>query len=210
MLALVTISLFSLTENSKFSSSLVYKVMELLAVGSIIGAAGSELIILFYSAWNDLLSCFHHSKAKVKNNEKEEVLETQQNLTSQTPKGLVREPKSTLKNQSRSPKKRRRNKNSLDFRNSPFDSERKTKLRTKGKSTKKEGDQHRIGFHTSPSDRRCFLQHENRIQSFMQRSEIFGAGTPQRVKIKRKKKKKNFSKVKKKKSDIKKMAIDKK
>ena len=46
MVVLLTITLFSFTEKSGFSSSVYYQVIEILAVVSMIGAAGSEFIIL--------------------------------------------------------------------------------------------------------------------------------------------------------------------
>ena len=65
MLVLVSICIFSFTEKSSFSSSTVYKVLELVAVVSISGAAGSELLMLLTAMCETLASCMKTNTEKV-------------------------------------------------------------------------------------------------------------------------------------------------
>ena len=62
MVVLVVLTLFSFTEKTSFSESLIYKVIEILAVLSILGASGSELLILCSSVWESFKSCFSRKK----------------------------------------------------------------------------------------------------------------------------------------------------
>ena len=57
MVALITITLFSFTGRTSFSSSIFYQVLELLAVASMIGAIGSEFLILCCSIFDSFKSC---------------------------------------------------------------------------------------------------------------------------------------------------------
>ena len=64
MVVLMVITLFSFTERTSFSESLTYKVIELLAVFSILGACGSELVSLCLSIWENFKRCFSRKKKK--------------------------------------------------------------------------------------------------------------------------------------------------
>ena len=58
MVVLMTITLFSFTEKTDFSNSIFYQMMEVVAVVSMIGAAGSEFIILCSSILESFKSCY--------------------------------------------------------------------------------------------------------------------------------------------------------
>ena len=62
MVALFTITIFSFTEKISFSESVVYKMIELVAGLSIVGAIGSEFVLLCRSMWITFTSCKRRSK----------------------------------------------------------------------------------------------------------------------------------------------------
>ena len=66
MVVLVTITLFSFTEKTSFSGSVAYDVVELFAVFSMIGAAGSELVLLCSAMLQNLKSCWKRGRKSAK------------------------------------------------------------------------------------------------------------------------------------------------
>ena len=75
MVALMTITLFSFTEKTSFSTSIFYQIIELLAVGSMIGAAGSEVFILLYSILDSLKSFCSKKKTRSSVKSEKKVVE---------------------------------------------------------------------------------------------------------------------------------------
>ena len=69
MVLISTITLFSFTEDTGFNSSLIYKVMEILAVFSIIGVCGVEFIILV----SDIFDKFYQRCSKKPKKNRKEV-----------------------------------------------------------------------------------------------------------------------------------------
>ena len=65
MAVLLVLTLFSFTEKSNFSSSTTYTVIEMVAVFSVIGAAGSEFLALLSSAFETIAKCCFYRKRKV-------------------------------------------------------------------------------------------------------------------------------------------------
>ena len=65
LLVLVTITIFSFTEKSSFSTSTGYMILEIMAAGSIIGAAGSELVMILSALCESLTECLKTKKEVV-------------------------------------------------------------------------------------------------------------------------------------------------
>ena len=80
LVVMLTITLFSFTENTSFSSSIVYQAIELLAVGSIIGAVGSEFLMLCSAMLGDLISCFRREKQGAKVAQGKRIIEKKEEL----------------------------------------------------------------------------------------------------------------------------------
>ena len=68
LIAMITIAMFSFSENSSFSSSLVYKMLEMVAIVSIIGAAAAELTVLVTSICIDLVNLLKNCLKKGQKN----------------------------------------------------------------------------------------------------------------------------------------------
>ena len=64
MVVLAALTIFSFTEKSAFSSSSLFEIIEILAVVSILGASGSEFVMLCQSILESFKSCFSRKKKK--------------------------------------------------------------------------------------------------------------------------------------------------
>ena len=65
MIAIKTFCLFSLTQNTRFTSSAIFEVIEFLAILTIVGAAGAEFVLLGASIGSQLkTSCKRATKRK--------------------------------------------------------------------------------------------------------------------------------------------------
>ena len=62
MVFIATITLFSFTENSKFSSSTTFKVIEVFTILSLIGAAGAECLAMVANMYLDMTQCCRKKK----------------------------------------------------------------------------------------------------------------------------------------------------
>ena len=76
MMALITITLFSFTENTEFSSSTLYSLIEMVTILSIIGAAGADFLVVLVDLFEEMKGWCRKSKkvnlekAKINNDEK--------------------------------------------------------------------------------------------------------------------------------------------
>ena len=70
MVLLSAITLFSFTQDSSFASSNAYKVIEILAILSILAAAGGELVVMVKSLYEQILACIRYFSEKCSKNNK--------------------------------------------------------------------------------------------------------------------------------------------
>ena len=88
MMALITITLFSFTENTEFSSSTLYSLIEMVTILSIIGAAGADFLVVLVDLYEEIKSWCRKSKkvnvekAKI---EKEEIVRKRGSPSQQNP-----------------------------------------------------------------------------------------------------------------------------
>ena len=65
MVTLLVITLFSFTEKTNFSNTIVYKGLELVAIAAMIGAMGSEVAVLIVAGFRSLTGCLRGSRRPV-------------------------------------------------------------------------------------------------------------------------------------------------
>ena len=89
MIVLVALTLFNFIQNSDFSNSVIFKIIEYVAVFSIIGASGSEFLMLSYSLWVTLRNFFSRKKKKstVLDDKNKKDIQGGKNKTGTNPEG---------------------------------------------------------------------------------------------------------------------------
>ena len=194
VIAIFTITLFSFTENSNFSSSFIFEIVELFAIISIIGAAAAEFILLASTMTLQLTSCCRKRKRnKVKGDRKlVDQIEQQESGLSESMEVLNHEPERPNKHKGkRIPKpKSRRHKNRKERIKSPRKleeeiTEKKNHKKKRRYKDKKKDRKWPLKKEVDPGSE-CRLNRDRRKNPHDQRSERI-----MKKEVKKKQKRKN-------------------
>ena len=192
MLVLVSITIFSFTEKSSFSSSIGYKILEILAVVSIIGAAGSELVMLLTAMCETITSCIVTNKDTVSGLVKAKKAQGTEVYSTASLVGFRRESEKMVENGKKKLNKleeKRGNEEELpaeSFDNNPFQKIQKNRHRGRiGEKIKRKNKKVRLGVIVG--DRRGGLEakqvHSKKEEKGRKSRNQFGTGFPYRVKV---------------------------